>query len=74
MPWYSQEQVDEMKRLDEQLDVQFKCMAVFALVFMFMFGWAINREVNEKRQLQSECIRLGYGERDTDGNFVLKEK
>lgn len=25
------------------------------------------------RFYQSECIRLGYGERDTDGNFRLKE-
>lgn len=24
--------------------------------------------------LQSECIRLGYGYRDSDGNFVLKEE
>lgn len=27
----------------------------------------------ELKSLQSECIRLGYGERDTDGNFRLKE-
>lgn len=27
----------------------------------------------ELKTLQSECIRLGYGERDTDGNFRLKE-
>ena len=25
------------------------------------------------KSLQSECIRLGYGERDNDGNFVLKD-
>lgn len=27
-----------------------------------------------KDHIESECIRLGYGERDTDGNFRLKEK
>lgn len=26
------------------------------------------------RHLQSECIRLGYGYRDNNGDFVLKEK
>ena len=30
-------------------------------------------KIKELKSLQSECIRLGYGERDTDGNFVLKD-
>ena len=30
-------------------------------------------KIKELESLQSECIRLGYGERDTDGNFRLKD-
>lgn len=32
-----------------------------------------NRARRRQGYIQSECIRLGYGERDTDGNFRLKE-
>lgn len=34
---------------------------------------ALIEEQFKLRDLQSECIRLGYGERDTDGNFRPKE-
>jgi len=30
--------------------------------------------VSELTTLKSECIRLGYGYRDANGDFVLKEK
>jgi len=35
---------------------------------------ALIEEQFKLRDIQSECIRLGYGYRDANGDFVLKEK
>lgn len=48
-------------------------LVAFVIGVAVLFFWSFST-TSELDKFQSECIRLGYGERDADGNFRLKEK
>ena len=46
---------------------------VIMTIAFFVLSVRNSEKYAEIKQLQSECIRLGYGERDAEGNFKLIE-
>lgn len=47
-------------------------LIAFVIGVTVLFFWSFST-ASELDKFQSECIRIGYGYRDSDGNFRLKE-